>query len=150
MEIRNPPIAKFGMLTRRPASEVFSAFTDPDTITKFWFSRSTGPLEKGAVVHWQFCEHGSCEVRVLEFEENRRLRIAWAGPDEHPTTVTWIFEPRIPDTTYVRIVNEGFSGDGDAMVGAALDASGGFATVLTAAKAYLEFGVSLPIVEDRF
>lgn len=150
MELKKTPVAKFEMLIRRPAPEVFSAFTDPDTITKFWISRSTGPLEKDAVVHWHFCEHGSCEVRVLEFEHNRRLRIEWAGPDEHPTTVTWILEPRCSDTTYVRIVNEGFTGDGDAMVAAALDSSGGFATVLTAAKAYLEFGVSLKIVEDRF
>jgi len=38
------PIVKAQMLIRRPVSEVFQAFVDPAVTTKFWFTKSSGPL----------------------------------------------------------------------------------------------------------
>ena len=34
--------AKAQMLIRRPACEVFEAFANPDTMTKFWFPKDNG------------------------------------------------------------------------------------------------------------
>ncbi len=44
MSLKNQPIARATMLIRRPIEDVFNAFIDPSITTKFWFSRSSGPL----------------------------------------------------------------------------------------------------------
>lgn len=149
MQVQIQPIAKAELLIRRPVAQVFDAFVDPDVITKFWFDKSTGPLECGEPVewHWDLCD-APVEVRVKAVEENRRILIEWGT--ENPTTVEWIFTPRSEDTTYVSVINAGFAGSGDEIVSQALDSTGGFALVLAAAKAYLEHGIGLNIVADRF
>jgi hypothetical protein len=42
------------MLIRRPASDVFNAFAQPEIITKIWLKSTTGPLFEGAKVEWEF------------------------------------------------------------------------------------------------
>ena len=81
-------------------------------------------------------------------EENKRILIEW--DTENPTTVEWIFTPRSDDTTYLSVINKGFTGDGDEIVRQALESASGFALVLAAAKAYLEHSIALNIVADRF
>jgi len=51
-ELTQAPVAKAGMLIRRPASEVFEAFIDPAITSRFWFTKSTGRLEPGKHVTW--------------------------------------------------------------------------------------------------
>jgi uncharacterized protein YndB with AHSA1/START domain len=152
MEFNNQPVAKTGMLIRKPVAEVFEAFVDPDVTTKFWFNRTTGGrLEPGKTVQWHWDIYNATgNVAVKAIEENERIEIDW-GPDaDNMTTVEWVFESRSDDTTYVAVTNSGFTGDGDDVVGAALDSTGGFALVIAAAKAYLEHGIELNIVADRF
>lgn len=151
MELQNPPTAKIELLIRRPVPDVFEAFVSPDTITKFWFDRSSGRLESGKAVRWHWDVYdASSEIRVKAIEENSRIYIEWDSEADNATTVECRFEARSEDTTYVRIVNKGFAGNGDKVVKTAIDSTGGFALVLAAAKAYLEHGVKLNIVADRF
>ena len=149
LEVKNRPVARAELLIRRPVAEVFRAFIDPDVITKFWFDTSSGRLESGKTVRWQWdrCD-AAVEVRVKAVKPNERILIEWG--DEDATTVEWSFTRRSERTTYVSVVNSGFSGSGDEIVHQALDSAGGFALVLAAAKAYLEHGISLNIVADRF
>ena len=42
--------AKATMLIRRPRTEVFDAFVQPQLITKFWLKSTTGPLAAGVQV----------------------------------------------------------------------------------------------------
>jgi uncharacterized protein YndB with AHSA1/START domain len=42
LHLRQAPVAKTGMLIRKPVAEVFEAFLDPDVTTKFWFTKSSG------------------------------------------------------------------------------------------------------------
>ena len=152
MELNDQPVAKTGMLIRKPVAEVFEAFVDPDVTTKFWFNRATGGrLETGKTVQWHWGIYNATgNVVVKAIEENERIEIDWGADADNMTTVEWVFESRSDDSTYVGITNSGFSGDGDQIVGATLDSTGGFALVLAAAKAYLEHGIELNIVEDRF
>lgn len=151
MEVENQPVAKAELLIRRPVAEVFEAFAAPDVIARFWFDRSTGRLEPGKTVRWHWESFNLVVlVRVRAIERDRRILIEWGQDGEDTTTVEWIFTPRSKDTTYVSVVNKGFVGSGDEIVRQALDATGGFGLVLAAAKAYLEHGISLNIVADRF
>ena len=138
------------MLIRRPVAEVFEAFVDPTTTSQFWFTKGSGRLEPGAQVQWEWeMYHASAQVRVKAMEPNRRILIEWSGYDA-PTTVDWRFTAVTDDTTFVSITNAGFTGDGDAVVAQALDATGGFTLVLAGLKALLEHGIRLNLVADRF
>src|SRR5919106_6655860 len=129
--LREAPVAKTQMLIRRPAGEVFEAFVDPGVTTKFWFTKSSGRLEEGKEVHWDWEMYGvSTQVRVKAVQRNSRILIDW---DEPPTQVEWLFEPRA-EGTLVTVANWGFSGDDDAVVKAAMDSMGGFSQVLAGLK----------------
>lgn len=145
------PRAKIELLIRKPVAEVFDAFANPDTITQFWFNRSSGPLAEGESVTWYWDRYNaSSVVRVLVLEVNRRILIEWDVDTDQPTTVDWTFEDRGRDGTYVGVVHSGFDSGADDVMGAVVDSTGGFALVLAAAKALLEHGVNLNIVADRF
>lgn len=136
------------MLIRRPVAEVFRAFTDPSVTTRFWFTRSSGPLEPGGRARWTWEMYGaSTDVTVLELDPDERILIEW---DEPPTRVEWVFTARPDGTTYVSITNSGFAGGGDEVVRQALDSMGGFSFVLAALKALLEHGVELKLVADHY
>ncbi|MFW6074498.1 MAG: SRPBCC family protein [Chloroflexota bacterium] len=143
------PVTQTAMLIRRPAAEVFEAFVDPEITTKFWFTRSSGRLEAGKQVRWEWEMYGaSALVDVKEIEPGQRIVIEWSDGD--PSTVEWQFTPLAEDRTFVNITHSGFSGDGDELVVQALDSTGGFTLVLAGLKALLEHGVELNLVGDRF
>ncbi|TWT25931.1 SRPBCC family protein [Planomicrobium sp. CPCC 101110] len=145
----NDPIAKTEMLIRRPINEVFQAFVDPAITAKFWFSSSSGPLETGKNVTWEWSMYGiSTNVHVIEIEENQRILIEWEESYGY-VPVEWIFIPRGTDSTYVSITNTGFQGTPDDIVKQAIDSMGGFTIVLCGLKALLEHNIQLNLVADK-
>ncbi len=144
---KQPPTVIAQMLIRRPVAEVYEAFVDPAITTKFWFTRSSGRLEAGQVVRWDWEMYGVfAEVQVKELEQNRRILIEW---DDPPIPVEWRFTPRADNTTLVTISNWGFHGTGDEVVAKAIDSKGGFTIVLAGLKAFLEHGLALNLVADQ-
>jgi len=144
MSLKNQPIARATMLIRRPIEEVFNAFVDPSVTTKFWFSRSSGPLVSGQTVTWYWDHYGvSGEIFVKAIEENRRIEIEW------PTPVKWQFTPKDDGSTFVSISASGFTGTDDEKVAEALDSTEGFNLVISACKALLEYGIALNLVTDK-
>lgn len=140
-------VAKAGMLIRRPVGEVFEAFADPAVTARFWFSKGSGRLERGARVRWEWEMYGAgSDMLVKAVEPGRRILIDW---DEPATEVEWTFAPRGPDRTWVEVENRGFHGDAQARVARALDSAGGFALVLAGAKIWLEHGIEPGFVIDR-
>jgi uncharacterized protein YndB with AHSA1/START domain len=151
MKITHMPIARAEMLIRKPVDEVFEAFVNPAITTKFWFTKSSGRLEPGKEIRWDWEMYGaSARVVVKEIEENKRIRIEWSDYGGTPTTVEWVFTPRADNTTFVSVANSGFSGDGDEIVKQVIDSTEGFTLVLSGLKALLEHGVRLNLVSDRF
>jgi uncharacterized protein YndB with AHSA1/START domain len=148
--LSNTPAASVAMLIRRPVDQVFNAFIDPDVTTKFWFTHSSGRLAAGTQVRWEWAMYGhAVEVSVKTIDVNRRIVIEWGGYAA-PTTVEWVFTAREDHTTFVSITNTGFQGTADEVVAQALDATEGFTLVLAGLKAYLEHGLLLNLVPDRF
>jgi uncharacterized protein YndB with AHSA1/START domain len=146
MEARNPPVAKAGMLIRRPLDDVFEAFVDPAVTARFWFSRGSGRVEAGARLRWEWEMYGfAADVLVKAVEPNRRILIDWSPPTE----AEWRFEARAPDRTWVEVENRGFDGSPGEQVEKALDSAGGFALVLAGAKIWLEHGIEPHFVRDR-
>ena len=137
------------MLIRRPVAEVFEAFVEPAITTKFWFSKGSDRLQAGRTVRWEWEKFGfSEEVSVKAIEPNRRIVIEWRGRGT-TNTVEWLFTPR--DTaTLVAITESGFAADSDELIEQVADSTAGFNLVLAGLKAYLEHGVQLHLVADRF
>jgi uncharacterized protein YndB with AHSA1/START domain len=149
MDLTTSPVADTAMLVRRSPEAVFEAFADPAVTTKFWFSKSSGRLEPGARVRWDWEMYGAhADVVVREFDYGRRILMDWGDEASGFTQVEWTFEPK-GEATFLRVVNSGFRGTGDEQVAAALDSLGGFSLVLAAAKAWLEHGINLELIADR-
>lgn len=147
--LNNVPVVKTEMLIRKPVTEVFEAFIDPNITTKFWFTKSSGRLETGEHIQWEWEMYGvTTDVRVKEIENNKRIFIEW-GESKNPTIVEWKFTSRTNNETYVTITNSGFTGNGDDIVMQAIDAMGGFTMVLCGIKALLEHGIILNLISDK-
>lgn len=144
---QQPIIATAQMHIRRPVAEVFEAFINPEITTKFWFTKSSGRLETGKQVQWDWEMYGvSTQVDVKAIEPNKRILIEWDGGE---TAVEWEFSPRGTDATFVTVRNYGFKGSPDEIVAQALDSTGGFTIVLCGLKAWLEHNIELQLVADR-
>lgn len=137
--------AKAAMLIRKPVSEVFEAFVNPEITTKFWFTKSSGRLEAGKSVQWEWemYKH-SVTVAVTTVEQNKRIVIEW------PTTVEWVFTAREDNTTFVSITDSGYDGTLDEIIADVRNSTEGFTLVLAGAKALLEYDIRLNLVADRF
>jgi uncharacterized protein YndB with AHSA1/START domain len=144
----NMPTVETQMLIRKPISIVFQAFIDPAITTKFWFTKSSGQLEVGKTVTWEWEMYNvSCGVQVKEIIPNKKITIEW---DDPTTTVDFEFTALTDNSTYVVIKNYGFSQTGDDLIEIIKNNTGGFTTVLDGLKAYLEFGIELNLIKDKF
>ncbi len=142
------PMVECQMMIRKPISEVFQAFVDPTITTKFWFTKSSGKLEKNKSITWEWEMYGvSDEIKVIELIQNEKISIEW----DHPATIVdFEFSELSKETTYVIIKNYGFHQTGNDLIEAIKNNTGGFTTVLDGLKAYLEFGIELNLVKDKF
>jgi uncharacterized protein YndB with AHSA1/START domain len=141
--------AKTGMLIRRPVSEVFDAVVNPELTTKFWFDRSSGRLEQGKQVQWEWELYGvSIQVTVKAIERNKRVVIEWPGYSG-PTTVEWTFSAQ-DGSTFVRVTESGFTGDTDQLIEYIAASTQGFTLMLAGLKALLEHNVRLNLTVDRY
>ena len=110
--------ANVEMLIRKPVEVVFEAFINPAITTKFWFTKSSGKLETGKIVKWDWEMYGvSANLDVKEIENNKRIFIQF----EDNTTVEWIFTARAESETFVTITNTGFTGDQESIVKQVID-----------------------------
>ena len=141
-------IVECQMTIRKPISEVFHAFVNPEITTKFWFTKSSGKLEKGKTVTWEWGMYNvSDNISVIDLIPNEKITIKW---DKPATTVDFEFLELSNEKTYVVIKNYGFQQKGNDLIEAIKNNTGGFTTVLDGLKAYLEFGIELNLVRDKF
>jgi len=144
------PIANTGMLIRRPVKEVFEAVVNPAVTTKFWFTKGSGRLEAGQTIRWEWEMYGvGGEVELRELDIDRRIVMEWDGSHGR-TTVEWNFQPVGDEATFLTVTNSGFGGTPDQQVEEAAGSGQGFCWVLAGMKAWLEHGIQLNLVSDRY
>ena len=83
-------------------------------------------------------------------EKEHRIYIEWDADTDNPSNVEWKFDDRAERGAYVSVVRSGFDMEAEDFIEQIVDSTGGFALVLAVAKAYLEHGIELNIVADRF
>lgn len=142
------PCVQAQMLIRRPVAVVFEAFIDPEITKHFWFTKGSGRLEKGKTVTWEWEMYNvSSSILVKEIVPNEKIAVEW---DAYSTTVEFEFQALSAGTTYVTITQYGFKTTGDELLAEINGASGGFTTVVDGLKAYLEHGINLNLIADKF
>ena len=142
------PMVETQMMIRKPVSIVFQAFIDPAITTNFWFTKSSGQLDVGKSIRWDWEMYNvSTNVFVKEIILNQKISTDWGEP---ATTVDYEFTALTSDTTYVVIKNYGFSETGNELLQTIKDSTGGFTTVLDGLKAWLEYNIRLNLIADKF
>lgn len=135
------------MLIRKPVEDVFEAFINPEVTTHFWFTKSTGRLEEGKTITWEWEMYGVKNVvKVHQIIPNQLIRTQWGNPS---VNVDYEFKT-MENGTFVVIKSYGFSQTGEDLLKVINDNTGGFTTVLDGCKAYLEHGINLRLIEDKF
>jgi uncharacterized protein YndB with AHSA1/START domain len=150
VNLTHRPVAKTGMLIRKPVDQVFEAFIDPGITTRFWFTKGSGRLEAGKRIKWEWEMYdASTQVTVLAIDRNRRIVLEWDGYSGR-TTVEWKFARHAGDATFVSITESGWTGSGDELVKYVTSSTEGFTWTLAGLKALLEHDIRLNAVADRF
>jgi uncharacterized protein YndB with AHSA1/START domain len=141
--------AQAAMLIRKPISEVFEAFINPEITSNFWFSKASGKLEEGKSIDWVWEMYGNhtVTVKVLSILANETIVIQW-GADEK-AIAEWEFQD-LESKTFVTITFSGIQGSPDEINSQIRDTTEGFTLVLAGLKAYLEHNIKLNLVADRF
>lgn len=138
------------MLIRQPIHQVFEAFIDPNITTMFWFTKSSGRLENGQLITWTWDMYDiSVDVKVTSIIPLKNIQFQWGNANQ-TTKVEITFTPLGDSKTFVSITNTGFTGTDDEIVSGIRDATGGFSWVLSGLKAFLEHGIRLNLIADRY
>jgi uncharacterized protein YndB with AHSA1/START domain len=145
------PLGQTGMLIRKAAGEVFEAFADPAVTSKFWFTHSSGRLEEGKEVTWSWAMY-DVQAKVLPqyIIPNYEIIAEWGAPGSDRTSIELKFQPIGNDATFVSIEMWGFKGDREKQLQLIADQVSGFCWVLAGLKAYLEHGIQLNLIADRY
>jgi uncharacterized protein YndB with AHSA1/START domain len=124
---------------QKPIEEVFEGIVNPEKITKYFISESSGRLESGKEVIWKFPEfEDKFPVKEIKIENNSSISFVW-----DPKTVVIITLEKLPDDGTIVRVNENGKVLNEDNLKWALENSGGWANFLACMKAYLEYGIQL-------
>ena len=124
---------------QKPIEEVFEGIVNPEKMTKYFISESSGRLESGKEVIWKFPEFDDkFPINKIKIETNRSISFVW-----NPETVVNITLEELPDTSTIVSVNENGKELNEDNLKWALENSGGWANFLACMKAYLEYGIQL-------
>ncbi|MGV8815917.1 MAG: SRPBCC domain-containing protein [Gelidibacter sp.] len=130
---------KASIQIQKPIEEVFEGIVNPDIMTKYFISESSGPLESGKEVVWKFPEfEDRFPIKEIETETNHSISFVW-----DPETVVYITLEKLPDNSTIVRVSENGKEMNEANLKWALENSGGWANFLACMKAYLEYGIQL-------
>jgi uncharacterized protein YndB with AHSA1/START domain len=128
---------------QKPAAVVFEAITDPAQMSRYFISRSTGIMEEGKQLVWNFPEFDiDVPVRVGKLVQNQYLSFYWAGDDQKELLVEISLASRENGSTVVTVTEKGMNND-EAGINWLKGNTEGWANFLACLKAYLEYGINL-------
>jgi len=126
----------------KPVNEVFEAIVDPAKMSNYFISKSSGKMEEGRQVMWQFPEfEGEFPVRVGKIEKNKYISFFW-DMDSLELKVEITLTPRDNNATLVTVTEKGRDND-ESGIKWLKGNTEGWANFLACLKAYLEYGINL-------
>jgi uncharacterized protein YndB with AHSA1/START domain len=126
----------------KPVDEVFEAIVDPVKMSTYFISKSSGRLEEGRQVLWQFPEFKEeFPVRAGKIEKNKYISFYWTL-DGIELLVEITLMPTETNATIVTVTEKKRNND-DAGIKWLKGNTEGWANFLACLKAYLEYGINL-------
>ncbi len=97
---------KVALQIQKSVNEVFEAIVDPVKMSNYFISKSTGRMEEGKEVKWQFPEFDmEFPVRVARIDKNKYISFNW-DMDSVELLVEMTFSPKGRDSTLVTITEK--------------------------------------------
>jgi uncharacterized protein YndB with AHSA1/START domain len=123
--------------------EVFEGIIDPAHMTQYFISKSSGKMEAGKILDWEFPEFpGSFPVRILSVKPFESITFEWDG-DSQPLTVDINLEERNEgNSTLVKVEEKEMEANEEGL-NWLKNNTAGWANFLACLKAYLEYGINL-------
>lgn len=124
---------------QKPIEEVFQGIVDPEKMTKYFISESSGTMESGVDLKWKFPEFpGRYPITNIQVVQNESVSFVW----DPETMVKINLESQADQSTIVK-VSEGEKELNEENLKWLTSNAGGWANFLACMKAYLEYGVQL-------
>ena len=125
-----------------PMRTVFEAIVDPDNMTNYFISESSGRMVEGKELMWKFPEfEEEFPIRVGKIEQDRYVSYHW-DTDSRELLVEMTLTPADGDATVVTVTEKSMEND-EAGIKWLMGNTGGWANFLACLKAYLEYGINL-------
>jgi uncharacterized protein YndB with AHSA1/START domain len=134
---------KASLKMQKPVHEVFEAIVDPEKMKNYFISKSSGRMEEGKTLTWQFPEFDmQFPVRIGKVEKDKRITFSWTDPNGNETTVVVSLKPMGDSETFVT-VTEGTRAHDEEGIKWLQRNTEGWANFLACMKAWLEYGINL-------
>jgi uncharacterized protein YndB with AHSA1/START domain len=134
---------KAALQIAKPASVIFEAVVNPEHMKNYFISKSSGRMEEGKTLVWQFPEFEfEAPVRVGKIEQDKYISFAWDGDDGKELSVEITLTPQPDHSTVVRISEKGMENT-EAGIAWLVGNTEGWANFLACMKAWLEYGIHL-------
>lgn len=133
-------IIKAAIQIQQPVETVFEAIVNPEKMTRYFIAKSTGPLEEGKEIQWQWPEFPgqSSVINNIKIEPNKSVSFIW----DDQTTVSIHLEEQADKSVVVR-VTEGTKELSEENLKWYGGNTEGWANFLACMKAYTEHGINL-------
>jgi uncharacterized protein YndB with AHSA1/START domain len=126
----------------KPVNEVFEAIVDPIKMSNYFISKSSGKMETGKQIMWQFPEFDmEFPIRVSKIIRDEYISYYW-DVEGTELLVEMTLTPRGEGSTLVTISEKSRVND-EAGIKWLKGNTAGWANFLACLKAYLEYGINL-------
>jgi uncharacterized protein YndB with AHSA1/START domain len=126
----------------KPVNDVFEAIVNPDKMSGYFISKSSGRMEEGKQIMWQFPEFDlEFPVRIGKVEKNKYISYCW-DVDGLELFVEISLKPKDINSTVVTITEKSRKND-EAGIKWLKGNTAGWANFLACLKGYLEYGINL-------
>ena len=133
---------KTAIQIQKLAHDVFEAIVDPEKMSNYFISQSTGRMEAGKEIFWKFPEFDEqFPVRVDKIEKNKYVSYYW-DTDGKELLVEMQLTTVSDNSTLVIITEKSMPND-EAGIKWLKGNTEGWANFLACLKAYLEYGINL-------
>lgn len=132
-------IAKASIQIQKPIEEVFEGIVNPEKMTHYFISESTGRMETGKELTWKFPEFDQrFHIKNIKTEINHSVSFVW----DPATVITILLEAQPDKSTVVKVTEDGKEFNEENLKWA-IGNTEGWANFLACMKAYLEYGIQL-------
>jgi len=133
-----------GLKIQKSTQEVFEAIVDPSKMSNYFISKSTGRMEQGKTVTWQFPEFDmQFPVRVQEVKPDNYISYSWDNAEDGTSTTVEITLKQVNDNeTLVSVLEKSRANDEQGIKWLKGNTEG-WANFLACLKAYVEYGINL-------